>query len=336
MNQTDLVFQLDEEKTINEKISNQSIFKNYFPILFFSNENNLQFPFKTYNQQFSENITLEQIKNIIDEPKLDLNEEEDLDTLESIYFIKKQNNSKIELQSTDTTTKQLSLLSQDSISVKKEDNLTKKINFKTMLYHKRGRKQMNNSGIDKRKKCHGSGDFDNIQRKIQVHYMNFLISLGNDILKSILGKKIKFQFKDVKYEIKKIVNHNNLEHLKTLNYSDILQMEISPKNKKLKEDNNKNIYKNICQNSEILKKIFDKKYIYIFQKYYYTLKNNEKEIDFDGIKINLNTKTKAFFNLLKKNENEKEKFMGIVEDVYFSNVNYLIEKKFFTTNFGDK
>ena len=272
----------------------------------------------------------------MDQPKLDLNEDDDFDTVESIYFIKNHNNSKLELQSTDNTTKLLSSLTSEPISEKKETIYNKKINFKTMLYHKRGRKEKNDSCLNKKKKCHSSSDFDNIQRKIQVHYINFLIRLANDILKSILGKKNKLQFKDVNYEIKKIVNHKNVEYLKTLNYSDILQMKISPKNKNFEENNNKNAYLNACQNTEKLKKIFDKKYTYIFQKYYYSLKSNEKEVYFDGIKINLNSKTKAFFNLLKKNETEKDKFISIVNDVYFSNINYLIEKKFVIKNVEDK
>ena len=38
---------------------------------------------------------------------------------------------------------------------------------------------------------------------------------------------------DIKYKIKRIVNYDYIEPLKQLNYSDILQKEISSKNKKI-------------------------------------------------------------------------------------------------------
>ena len=77
-----------------------------------------------------------------------------------------------------------------------------KIAFKTVLYHKRGRKK-------EKKSCnslHSSGDFDNIQRKIQVSFINFLISLANDAIKTLIGKQCKFYFKDIMYKYKKKAN----------------------------------------------------------------------------------------------------------------------------------
>ena len=184
-----------------------------------------------------------------------------------------------------------------------------------------------------KKKLHGPGDFDNIQRKIQVHFITYLIKLANDIIKTILGNKVKYHFRDIKYDIKKIVNHDYVEYLKKVNYSDILQMVISPKNKKYDENSNKKLYKKLIEESDLFKKIFDKEYLYIMQKYYFELKGNETEIDFDGIKIKLSNKTKPFPHLLQKNESEKNKFNNVAKDVYFSNVNYLIEKKFVTKKF---
>lgn len=39
------------------------------------------------------------------------------------------------------------------------------------------------------KKINSSSDFDNILRKIQVHFLNFITSLLNDIIFNFLGKK---------------------------------------------------------------------------------------------------------------------------------------------------
>ena len=331
MNQNNLFLLQEEGEIFNEKYKLQNIANDLHQNLFLSNEANFQ-SFEKFTQQMSENITLEHIKNIMNTPQIDLLEEEEKDSMDDVYLIKEQNNSKIELQSTDNSTKTVTF-SQSENSIKKEDIFFKKINFKTMLYRKRGRKEKNNTSQKLKKKCHGPGDFDNIQRKIQVHYITFLIKLANDTIKTILGNKVKYHFRDIKYDIKKIVNHDYVEYLKKVNYSDILQMAISPKNKKYDENSNKKLYKKLIEESDLFKKIFDKKYLYVLQKYYFELKGDETEVDFDGIKIKLSNKTKPFPHLLQKNESEKDKFKNIINDVYFSDVNYLTEKKFVTKKF---
>jgi hypothetical protein len=331
MNQNNLFLLEEEGEFFNEKNKFQNIANGIHPSLLLSNGINFQ-SFDKFNQPISENITLEHIENIMNTPQIDLLEEEDKDSMDEVYLIKEQNNSKVELQSTDSSTKTVTF-SQSENSPKKEDFFCKKINFKTMLYRKRGRKEKNNTSKKMKKKCHGPADFDNIQRKIQVHFITFLIKLANDTIKTILGNKVKNHFRDIKYGIKKIVNHDYVEYLKKVNYSDILQMVISPKNKKYDENSNKKLYKKLIEESDLFKKIFDKEYLYIMQKYYLELKGNETEIDFDGIKIKLSNKTKPFPHLLQKNESEKNKFNNVAKDVYFSNVNYLIEKKFVTKKF---
>ena len=331
MNQNNLFLLEEEGEFFNEKNKFQNIANGIHPSLLLSNGINFQ-SFDKFNQPISENITMEHIENIMNTPQIDLLEEEDKDSMDEVYLIKEQNNSKVELQSTDSSTKTVTF-SQSENSPKKEDFFCKKINFKTMLYRKRGRKEKNNTSKKMKKKCHGPADFDNIQRKIQVHFITFLIKLANDTIKTILGNKVKNHFRDIKYGIKKIVNHDYVEYLKKVNYSDILQMVISPKNKKYDENSNKKLYKKLTEESDLFKKIFDKEYLYIMQKYYLELKGNETEIDFDGIKIKLSNKTKPFPHLLQKNESEKDKFNNVVKDVYFSDVNYLIEKKFVTKKF---
>ena len=315
----------------NEFNSTKNIYTQYL----YSNEIN-PFFIQNYNNQIcKEEIPLENVKNIMNESKINLIEDDDIDDeIDSIYIVKNNNTSKTELQSTDNSTKiiSLSLEKNNSIEGKKETFFKKIINFETVLHHKRGRKEKEGINKKKKKKCHCSYDFDNIQRKIQVHFIKFLISLANDTLKNILVKSNTLYFKDIQYALKKIVNHNYIENLKQSNYADIIQMNVSPKNKKFEKDMNKKIFLKVCQKSQILKKIFDQKYLYIFQKYYYGLKNVENEINFDGIKINLSSKTKPFYHLLKKNEIIKEKFINVVNDVYFSDKNYLINKKFRTIN----
>ena len=265
------------------------------------------------NAEMGSKISLKEMENIMkDSPKNEFDEDDSTD----IYFTK---SSKIDLQSTDCSTKIFSLTDKDEIC---------KDFFRTVLHKKRGRKKENEGKTKKNKKCHSSDDFDNIQRKIQVSFISFLVRLANDLLKNIFGQKTKFHFKDVDYELKKIVNHKYIECLKKSNYSDIMKMRISPKNKRFSKFENKETLNKVCKYSPFLKKFFENNYLYIFQKYYCTIINNKKEVDIDGFKVTLSPKTKTLYNLLIKNESNKKKFKSIVEDVYFSEINYINNQKF--------
>ena len=265
------------------------------------------------NAEMGSKISLKEMENIMkDSPKNEFDEDDSTD----IYFTK---SSKIDLQSTDCSTKSFSLTDKDVIY---------KDFFRTVLHKKRGRKKENEGKTKKSKKCHSSDDFDNIQRKIQVSFISFLVRLANDLLKNIFGQKTKFHFKDVDYELKKIVNHKYIEFLKKSNYSDIMKMRISPKNKRFSKFENKETLNKVCKYSPFLKKFFENNYLYIFQKYYCTIINNKKEVDIDGFKVTLSPKTKTLYNLLIKNESNKKKFKSIVEDVYFSEINYINNQKF--------
>ena len=91
----------------------------------------------------------------LDTTKPDITEDE---SIESLYFIKNSKIQKNEFQSTLNTSKN-SIFTTEGI-------FSKTINFKTILHHKRGRKS---TGKERRKiilkRYHGSGDFDNVQRK---------------------------------------------------------------------------------------------------------------------------------------------------------------------------
>ena len=314
---------LKEENIIFDEINNPSDEKpneshNYFCPFFNKLDAIISIKTNNYNPEETEPMTLNDMKNIMDAPKIDLEEDE----YEEIYFTKKP---KIDSQSIDGSTKISSILEN------KEEAFSRSINFKTMLRQKRGRKAKEGRK-KKNNKCHCSDDFDNIQRKIQVNFISFLVRLANDALKNVFGQKTKYNFKHVDYELKKIVNHKYIEFLKKCKYSDIMKMKISPKNKKFGEDSNKKTFLEVCKHSDKLKKIFDKKYLYIFQKYYCNFLNGKNEIDFEGLKMTLSSKTKTISNLLEKNHSNKEKFKNVVRDVYFSDFNYNPDKKFITSS----
>ena len=314
------ILMINNEQEFNKEMNNNDIDDQK---AYLDNNDNFFQPLCTENM--GKYITLELLKNIMEKPKNDLISDEYEETIDSVYLIKNSKNSNEELQSTENTS------TNKSNFEKKEDFFYKIINFKTKLHHKRGRKETIGIYRKKAKKYHTSDDFDNIQRKIQVHFINFLIRLANDAILSILGKKFDFYFKDIKYALKKIVNHNHIEYMKQCKYADIIKMQISSKNKNFEENHNQNIYFRVCKASEELERLFEKNYLYIFQKFYFCLKEDENVIDIDGIQINLSPKTKGFYHLLKKNQPNKEKFNNIVRDVYFSKINHL-KSKFITKN----
>ena len=274
-------------------------------------------------------IDFENIKNIIfDKTEPNIIGENNIENNDLIYFNKDQkyfNND--ESKSTDNTINNITQIQNKEIEKENEILDKKKINFLTFLRKKRGKKA-SKANSDLSKKYHNSEDFDNLQRKIQVHYINFLLSLANDIIINFFGKQKNLMFKDIKYDFKKTVTHKNVEYLKQCKFKDIIQLDISPKNKNFGIDTNKNIYSYVCKLSSKIKSIFDLGYLFIFQKFYLRLNQNEKEINIENIKINLSPETKSFCHLLKKNEKSKEKFIEVVKDVYLSDVNYLNDKKF--------
>jgi len=292
------------------------------PIPFFKDfsddfdKNDLFLPFNpSHYQIFNQEIDFEGIKSV---------KEYDLEKSVKIEEIKNQ----IDIQSTGST-KIFSFLKDKTITENKEDtNLNKesKINFKVVLHHKRGRKKSEKNLFNH--KYHFSDDFDNILRKIQVSFITFLIRLSNDALKTVFGKKTTYLFKDINYKHKKNIKHNYIEYLKTISLGDILQMDISPKNRILKQDTNKITYFKVCKESQKLKKLFDKNYLYLFQQYYLNFINDGKHImEIDDLKITLTPKTETFFNLIKKNEENKDKFKEITKNVFFSE-NEQVKSKF--------
>ena len=100
----------------------------------------------------------------------------------------------------------------DEASEKKDTNETneKKDLFKTVLCHKkRGRKTKGKN----KKPRHCSTSFDNIMRKIQVHFLNFLCSLLNDSIRAFASDKTKI-FLEFDYKMKSKISSKNFNVLK--------------------------------------------------------------------------------------------------------------------------
>ena len=113
-----------------------------------------------------------------------------------------------------------------------EDKLTKAMQKKETT--KLGKKRKANRQVKEIKnKKHTASDDDNILRKIQVQFISFIINYSNDVVSFFVDDyKNKPFFKDVGYELKKVVNRKNIEILKGKTIGEIIQSKINPKIKK--------------------------------------------------------------------------------------------------------
>lgn len=234
-------------------------------------------------------LSLEEIN-----PWNSLDEEDEED--KNLYFIKKEEKATdtpiaadSPKASTSQNIKSLKFIAIEEKSSKNESTqLTKK---------KRGRGKAPN--LEKNDKIHDKFSTDNLLRKIQVHYLTFIVNFINIILK-ILNYEQRF-FK-LDYELKKNVNKKNFDSLKNKTIGEILCNKISIKYKKQNVNANFEIYEQIKDN-EILKKILSENYIKLFKKIYYKSNKNINLREYGlNEEIILTKPVKMFKDLLKDNE----------------------------------
>lgn len=201
--------------------------------------------------------------------------------------------------------------------IKKENNSTK------LMFNKgkRGRKSKK-----KPNRFHYSYAPDNLLRKINVHYLTFIISFLNDILKIY---NYKYKFLKLNYDFKKSINKTLFEDFKKRTIGDIIRNEISKKYNNKDSNYNDKIF-NIIKNNEDLNKILSDNYLNIFKNIY--LRNNKK-VNFKDYKIKkdviLSNKVKMFKDLLLKNSEQnniklfiqciKKNFVNDINDIIFIN-----------------
>ena len=218
-----------------------------------------------------------------------------------------------------------------------KENKPNNVIFTTVLKKKRGRKegQISNNkkkfGLNNNKKIysnknknknknkiiHDNTTQDNLQRKINVHFLNFLINISNDVIKSEIKDQI-FNLKYLDYKIKQKIDEKFLKKLKNSSLKKIIEMDISPKfSKSDKEENKININK-ICQMSDWLNNFFNMTYLNLL-KFYYSEQKQIKKIKFDKKEIFFSEKTETFYDLLnyKRNESIKEKLKKIFLEIFF-------------------
>ena len=165
---------------------------------------------------------------------------------------------------------------------------------------------------------HNDWSNDNITSKIQIHYLNFIISFLKDCVFSFFGKK-KFIFKNIDYKEKSKVTKAHLEKMKHSTILDILKnIDISNKYKHYDKNINRVNMQALIKYSWF-RKILEMKYLELFL-YYYNDEQPLKELILFDEKVILSEKTKSFYDLLQKKEQLKERI------IYFCKLIYLINK----------
>ena len=182
-----------------------------------------------------------------------------------------------------------------------KENIKKNL-FSIITQKKRGRM---NSRQRKNIKPHDKFFDDNIVRKLQVNYINFITNFINEILKEIGRQDLKFI--SLNYLYKRKVDKEHRTNLKTKTIGEVLSNNISPK------FTTKNMNKNIetieiikKENINILINILNKEIFFFFDKIYFkNYRNfNLKEFGFDDLEIKLPKHIKLFEDLLIKNKKE--------------------------------
>ena len=183
---------------------------------------------------------------------------------------------------------------------------------------RRGRKVLYSTKSSKQK-THKADDWDNNIRKIQVHFLNFVLFYSNEIIYYHLKTKDLF-FLKFSYPSKSNVNYDYVEKLKTYNIKELIEnLDISPKYKRIKIKKDENINKNklndLCKYDWFIK-LIKTKFLELF-KIYYNYKNPLREIFFNGKKITL-SKVNNFYALLQKNKDYEEKLIEVAKAVYLN------------------
>ena len=195
---------------------------------------------------------------------------------------------------------------------------------KKLIGNKRGRKTKQES-INKSKKSHTKNKADNIKRKIQVHFLTFLIQLLNAIMNKL---NLNYSFKDLDYDYKQNTKNTNLKEMKTKTIKQILlEAPITTKYTQINKNHNKEQIKSIEENEEYLSKYLDNSYLYFFENIYY---KNVKTINLDllnnnfvNIDISQTVNTFEKINMFEKNDLLYEKNLDkIAKNFYLNNKKY--------------
>ena len=186
---------------------------------------------------------------------------------------------------------------------------------------RRGRPKQKQEEINKNEdnhyiKIHDKNTSDNLLRKIQVHYLSFIVLFLNEILGFLNLKK---QFLRLNYQFKMNVKKEFFNSLKVKTIGDIINNQIRNKYK-CEQNYNENIYKK-TKGNVVLKNLYSENYLLFFKKIYI---KSEKIINLREYGLNkkiiLSDKVKMFKDLIKNKDNiYKEKIINSVNHHFLNN-----------------
>ena len=192
---------------------------------------------------------------------------------------------------------------------------SKKINFVVNNIGKKTKRGRQNSKNSK-KGIHADTRFDNLIRKIQVHFFSFVIAFCNDAYKKVFKYSNK-SFKNINYENKTTVNFDYTYGLRNLCIKDLLKMKISKKYTRYKDFYNEKLLEEIEYSSQWLDRLFQMNYLKLFNYYYNNKGKPLDKIVFENEEIILSKQTKPFYFLLEKYKSLRPHLINTVESVYF-------------------
>ena len=183
----------------------------------------------------------------------------------------------------------------------------------------------------KSKRIHNKFEKDNIMKKINIHFISFIVKFVNFNIKTLISKKHPL-FANLSYNFKKKLNNYTFKELSNMSIGEVLRNEGSNKNKRniiYEKDENKKIFKSVHET--ILKDLLDINYIQFFRHVYmkapkkYTLEvlNNYKT-----------PKKIVFFDDFVKSEVQKDKINGELYKeklIYISRSEFLNNYPYFET-----
>ncbi len=174
---------------------------------------------------------------------------------------------------------------------------------------------LSNQELLKRKR-HTKDASDNILRKIQVHYLSFVVSFMNVLLKN-LGYSYKFI--GIDYNIKKVISKKTFLLFKKKNIGEILCLKASPKFRTKNEENNSIIYEKVKENKNV-NYFLSKNFMKLFKDVYL---KNKRSINENGIVFDLPRNVETFDDFLNK---QKRKYDDIKE--YEQKINDVIKRSY--------
>ena len=155
-----------------------------------------------------------------------------------------------------------------------------------------------------------------MERKIQVHYIRFIINFSNDALKAENISKC-YKFKQIDTSIKETINYIHVKKLRQSSIGDIIQKDISNKYKRYDKSENRKIFKKVVASSEWLRELFMMNYLELFN-YYYNQEKPLRKLVFKNKEIYLSIKTKSFFDLLEKYDDIRNELIDTVNIIYYN------------------